>query len=407
MQQPTEIRRAVAEAVRVVRIPYARAFSGDSNVEEIARVGMASDTVVNRRVIRIRLTTHDNKRQAGGMTHPEEFAAAFGYLDLVGVTCRKGKFALAEQYVRHRAEGGGYFDTQRATLGLRMYALLEKHGDMVLPVLKALEESPSPGRMADEAVRIFRNTLALRYRQLNSPELPRNQAHHALREELARYLLEWDVEKSRNHPRPASAAKILEPKTRLAYPSRTYAYLAEIGAVADGSGHGRSLTSLGLALVAALKREALNHEDESAQLPPTFEAIHDGFSITWEKYVSIFAPPVAQGSFERVVQSALLPSNPPSGWREEELSLKDELPDVVAQVGDSLTRSARIDIVRLALFLGRLGSGRPIILDDSHELRSDPLKNGVSQILLDEPRRYMVGHSRSGQRLWSVALVRR
>jgi hypothetical protein len=406
---------AVSEVVRVVRIPYYHPFAGAATVAEVADVGLGSDTIVNRRVLQVRLRSRpgfisSKISQAAGsrnqISHWDEFAAAFGYLDSSGENYRRGKFSSVDRYLRERAGNGRYFDLKRARLAIHIYSLLERHGDFVLAVLRALGQPDTKSGYNQESIEVFKKALANREKQLANPKLPRNQAFHALEQELMRYMHEWALKEL--PPGTPQSSEPLDEKTPPSYPARTYAYLADIGAVVAQTSRDRALAELGQALANALKNEGFVLDDATSQIPPTFEAIHDAFSVTWDKYAAIFKPPVTQGTFERVVSQALMPMALPSTWKQHELELKDELPRIVEAVGDPLTNSARIDTVRLAAFASQLGCGQAIRLDGAASAAPEgPYTNAISEILLSDPRRYMVGHSRKGKRLWSVALLRR
>ena len=78
-------------------------------------------------------------------------------------------------------------------------------------------------------------------------------------------------------------------------------------------------------------------------------------------------------------------------------------------LGDSISATARVDDLRLAIFLYMAGKGRYIQFDDELDgWQSYGVNgNGITRIALKNPLDFRVGHARASNRVWSVSVVRK
>lgn len=346
--------------------------------------------------------------------HLDEFAASIGFLEQTGDNYIRGKFGLAAEFVHEMASSvrpGHLFNPARAFSGLIFYAFIERHGDLLLPALGAsLWHADDPGSAFRSLVRA---NLDKKARRLGASSLPRNAAFHRAAAEIERHRQEWgtetpDTRKSRTKPREP-----LDDKTLSGYFSRTVSNLEDLGFLErEIRGKRAELKPLGERLVAAFERQGLLRSEDRTEIPPSFETAHDAFAVTWERYSEIFAPPVSQGTIEQIVRESLLPGAAAPYWKVSAADL-DELKcvyhEAVPILAERLTGAARLDAVRLALFLYGLGTGHPVTLEDQ-ALRTpegDPNGNAAVEIALANPAQYLLGHARMGRRFWSVARARR
>jgi hypothetical protein len=144
-------------------------------------------------------------------------------------------------------------------------------------------------------------------------------------------------------------------------------------------------------------------------IDPSFESVHDVFGISSSKYLKTYDHGASVGVFEFAIAEAMNLSSNPIPWGEIELDLSCEIKGVIAAVGESISATARLDDVRLALFLYFLGRGKYILMDNA-SLDSGNLEvngNAVAEITVTRPKYFRVGHARSGTRIWSVSRLRR
>jgi hypothetical protein len=190
----------------------------------------------------------------------------------------------------------------------------------------------------------------------------------------------------------------LDDKTVEGYLGRTLAYLNNLDLAVPSA-----LSDKGNSLARTLEAEGFV-PDGDLGLSPSFEAIHDAFSIDFDRYRDTFTP-VTQGTFERLAAAASLPGRSLVDWHEVP-NIEAEYAFIVDALSESLSGSARLDAVRLAMFLYSTGLGVPGNLDGESapgELNSD----AAVVIARDNPRRFGLGHARSGRRFWSVTILRR
>jgi hypothetical protein len=454
---PPEVTRLGVEAVRIVSIPIASGFSSEdeqSNLMSVVRVGLGNDLVTKKRVVEIRLKgegvgkwecpklskghkgapIHAFRRgkelrysgfcqwpaeeKPGELcgrrlipldTHWHEFAEAFGFLESSRDNYIRGKFGLVANYLIEAAsDSNGYFGLDRAARALYLYALLERHGDFVLPVLAAFDKSSEIDKTwSARILDVFRSNLQLKLTMLDRSSLPRNQGFFTLKTRVEDALYRKFVDPP---PSEKSPKHELTKDTQYAYPVRTRTFLQDTGIFEEKRGVkvAYEFTELGHDLVSALNSEGMLTGAESRQIPPSFEAIHDAFSVTWQKYADSFTPAVSCQIFEQIIMRTVLPNSTPVYWKKYEGELAGLLPRIIRSVGNRIADGARIDTVRLALFLHQIGKGQPVLLDNQLENDgpANPNNHAVAELALKDPSRYMVGHARTGRRLWTVALLR-
>jgi hypothetical protein len=340
----------------------------------------------------------------------DEFAAAFGFLEESAGNYFAGKFGLVGSYVSAKREGHRYFDDERARTALLLYSLLEKHGDCVLPVLSIISQGNDLNETTFSEA-IARSVLAKAERWSGSA-LPRNQAFQFAETRYGEYVAEWAPDSARIASQPTRVRqrpiKPLEEKTKRGYLQRTVRYLTDLAVLARRAGSWQ-LTGSGNAMVSCGTSLGIALPSAIPELPPSLEVVHDAFSIDEARYDEIFQPRVDHGILERLVASFIFPETPVSVWRESERpsqNLIGEYQNVVSELSENLTGAARLDAVRLALYIFSIGIGSPMTLA-SEESAERLNENAAVQIGLSDPHRFMLGHARSGRRFWSVTLLRR
>lgn len=450
------------EAVRIVGIPYATAFTQDRDklsLASAASVGMGTNVIAKKRMVKMRLegenvgiwqcprlsNGHKGSRihelprdqaprspgyckisddaSPGGLcgrkltveeTHWHEMAEAFGFLEPQGDSYVVGKFGHVGRYVE--AVTSKPFQAQRARLALYLLTLLEHHADFVLPVLWTLNRPSTYGaNWSEEVLRIFRANLVLKLSSWSREHV--KQAHPAVH--LMRQVIETKLEAfgtADGSVRPIRPqlpkAKPLSDHVQSAYATRARTYLIDLGAIREVSSPKRSyeLTSFGMQLVAALQREGIMVTEETCHLPPSFEAIHDTLSISMDQYRNSFSPPVTNQIMESVIMKALLPDIEPVAWVRYKSELENLLPEIIQSVGNTINDGARIDTVRLGAFLLQLGKGMPILMEDPDANPADADRrirsNAIVDIAAAHPDRYLLGSARMGRRLWSIHYLR-
>jgi hypothetical protein len=452
-----DIRRLLPEIFRRVAIPYYGGFTTEQRVSfaNIVRIALGDDAIAKKATVRTRLTgpgigewvcprkeqpsrrpsassesrsalVHPKTYQEAGRcpvvdetgkicnmplrpqeTHWDEFAVAFGFLEDTDGSYIRGKYGLVSEFLTTTKSDTEYFDTQRALRALFLYTLLERHGDFLVPALQIARQNNQTA--SDQFLQEVRSSLQLKVDRAAGSGLPRNAAYHAMDEGLHRFSAEWNVASARTRGTGVSLAqrltKPLSEKTLSGYYGRTLSYLEEVGAL-ERRGSNKNiiaLTDLGARFWRSLGVIGLG-EAGTLEVPPSFETIHDAFSVDQEKYESTFRPPITQGRFERVIRSTLLPDRPTTPWRLSEDNFKRLYPEVVFALGERLSGAARLDVVRLALFTHSIGAARAVEFDDDER---DLNANLVVDIAREDPSHYLLGHARTGRRFWSVALVRR
>ena len=460
---PGEI-RLQREAVRIVSIPYSTAFLNDRassgrNLASATIHGMKKDPIVKKQTLKMRLEDDDFgvwycPRLSGGhkgtrihtgvkeksgyctesyeqnpdgkcgrkleveSTHWHELAEAFGFLESHGDSYAHGKFGSVARFLDHLL-----LDDQkqiwtpdcegRARRALYLATLLENHADFVLPVLwtttnPSLANSDLNKRVLD----IFRNNLKNKLNIYTGSNLPASQAVLRIRQMLQTKILEFThYEEDENKPdknKPKGANSI---KTQYSYVARTRTYLFSQRFFEDmGGNRGYKLTSDGERLVSALQQKGVMVSEETCHLSPSFEAIHDVFSFTMERYMGIFEPILNHQTIEDIIMRTLIPDTRPVSWKKYRGEIAALLPQVVSQVGNKLAPGAHVDTVRLALFLHQVGKGLPTILDDpegSVDVAQVGMRdNAIINVAAKEADRYVLGSARVGRRLWSINLLR-
>ena len=339
-------------------------------------------------------------------THWDEFAAAFGFLEESDDSYIRGKYGLVSAFLVNRSDTE-YFNQGQALKALFLYALLERHGDFVVPALQIAGQSDQ--KENDRFLEEVRLNLRLKLNRAAACGLPRNAAYHAMDVELQKYAAQWSLPFTTTRGPAASSprqlAKPLSEKTLSGYYDRTLSYLEEVKTL-ERRGSNKNiivLTEIGKRLLSGLEDVGIGRVEQT-EVPPSFETIHDAFSIERDKYDRLFTPPITQGAFERVIMSALLPDKPLIPWKRHEEDFKERYMEVVQHLGERLSSAARLDVVRLALFTYSIGKARAAQFDDSE---GDLNANLVVDIARQDPSRYILGHARTGRRFWSVAFIRR
>ena len=400
MPLPPEVRRLVPELFRRVSIPYYKGFSADN---QRALSGIVTIGLAGHRAARTKLVADRLKKAPDGGTHLDEFAVAFGFLEETTGNYVVGRYGLMGQYIEDAAARHRQFSSERAVRALLTLALLDRHGDCLLPLLAQVTTRDGSPAFAERV----RATLGAKALAWNKADLPRNAAYREGVRLYSEYLGEWAVPSPWRErtvaPRYTQKPTALSDKTVDGYLGRTAAYASDLKLV-DGSAPSLHLTAAGEALVAALDEEGLSPASNIG-LPPTFEAVHDAFSVDLPKYSAAFAP-LTQGGLERLVSSAVLPHKERVPW--------EEVPDIIAEYGqivsslsEALSASARLDSVRLGMFLYAIGRGVAPTLDNQSDGPFDLNDNAAVKLASGDARKYALGHARSGRRLWSVAVLRR
>jgi len=448
---PGEI-RLEREAVRMVSIPYVTAFSGegDSSVQNLASAtihGMKKDPIVNKRTLIMRLEgddfgvwycprlseghkgtrVHTGVKEKSGYctesydqnpdgkcgrklevekTHWHEMAEAFGFLESQGDSYVHGKFGSLAKYLD--SETWTSDCAKRAQKALYLTTLLENDSDFVLPVLWTLTNpSAADPDLNKRVLNIFRGVLKQRLNIFTGNDLPPGQAVLRIRQTLQAKIQEFT---HYDTPQPPKGALTLQ-KTQYGYAARARAYLSSLNMIEQmGSNKGYKLTSQGERLVSALQQKGIMVSEETCHLSPSFEAIHDVFSFTMERYLGIFAPAFHHQTIEDIVMGTLIPDSRPVPWSKYKGEIAALLPHLVGKAGNRLAAGAQVDTVRLALFLHQIGRGIPTILDDpSGSVPTDRVgirDHAVIDIASADADRYVLGSARVGKRLWSINLLR-
>jgi hypothetical protein len=463
-----EVERLLREAFRRVAIPYSGVFASlqADTVTRILRYGLADDAIARKTVVKSRLqgsalgkwvcprralpesptTAGRSKHSLGTLlhaepldrpglcpvldektgqpcntqlraqdTHLDELAAAFGFLEETRGGYIRGRFGLVAEYVQTLQTPGRYFDAERAMKALFLYTLLERHGDFVLPALLSTLETTVEDPNAAFTARVRQN-LNKKLRRLRDSDLPRSAAFHALLSVLTRHSSEWAVEtaalwpvNSRRSPSQLAHAGISD-KTLSSYLPRTISYLADLGYAQRQAGPASRvyLTTSGERLIGAVESGMQIRLSDATELPPSFEAVHDAFSLDWARYLRVFTPAVTQARLEATVTAAILPDRPVVSWKRDEVDLQYVYRGIVEKLGTRLSNAARIDVVRLALFIRSIGTGVPLrMIGDDPASEGDPNDNAAVRIPLGDPKHYLLGHARTGRRFWTVALLRK
>lgn len=207
------------------------------------------------------------------------------------------------------------------------------------------------------------------------------------------------------------------PKQRIVSPDRRPQYHHERRTVGFGcdtgcprSENSYELSSLGKLLVSTLQQEGIMISEDTCHLPPSFEAIHDVFSISFDRYQAIFTPSVMQQTIERIIMGTILPEMHPVLWTKYRGEIAGLLPAVVKTVGNKINEGARIDTVRLAIFLHQIAKGIPTIMenpdDDVANAEFGLRNNAVIDLAAEDTNRFILGSARVGRRLWSINHLR-
>ncbi len=404
-QLAPESKRLLPEVFRRVAVPYSGAFSASSRsaLSEIVTTALAGAPASPKHAVATRLNRMDGMQERGRRldSHLDEFAVAFGFLEDAGTTYIPGKFALAMHFVGHAHGTAPFVNKGRAERAVWLYALLERHGDCLMPFLAL-----AAAGQANTETFIARIQESIRFkldRLLKSP-LPRNASFHEAIYMLNRMAVAWGSEESPRGARRRSSGTALDVKTLGGYLSRTAAYAQGTGLTnKDGSN-----SDAGAKLLSHWTSET--SAAPVVEIPPSGEAIHDAFALDPARYASVFRPPVSAGVIESLVYSIVLPDRHPERWQREELGAV--LTQAVEALGEPLSNSARIDSVRLALFAHAVAVGRPVQLDNDVPFSSDVEEpdynaNAVVQLGLSNPKLFHLGHARTGRRFWSITLLRR
>ena len=403
-QLTPDTKRLLPEVFRRVAVPYSGAFSasGRSALSHIVSTALGGAPAAPKHAVTIRLAAiegHPTGRRSQE-SHLDEFAVAFGFLEDAGTTFIPGKFALAMHFLHHAPSSGGHVNIERGERAIWLYALLERHGDCLLPFLEL-----SSGGEANVVpfIRRIQDALNFKIQRLKTSQLPRNASFHEALSALTRMAVAWGAAPAQARPslrRPKGGK--LDTNTLAGYLSRTRAYAAGTELI-DGAG--RNSTGADLLLREwRVKGSGL----DVLEIPPSAEAIHDAFSIDPLRYAAVFRPPVSAGVFESLIYSLVLPARDAQPWEDAEMA--GILAAAVETLAEPLSNSARVDSVRLALFAYFAAVGRPIRLDSQQTAEgvdTDYNANAVVQLGLSNPRLFHLGHARTGRRFWSITLLRR
>jgi hypothetical protein len=406
---PPEVARLVPELFRRVAIPYFEGFSGDrqSALADIVDVGLGGNRIARKQAVELRLKKYLEirlGRQLKDAPHLDEFAVAFGYLEAASGNYFAGRYGLVGRYLEGVPARERRFSLERARLGLLVYSLLDRHGDCVLPALS------TAGMVRKSAFDRFyagvQEVLRGKATAWRGADFPRNAAYREGSRLYTEYLMQWAVPSpwpavshSAGYPKKVDAHEL---KTIDGYLGRTYAYLQDLGFITLAK-TGATLTSRGDVLVSALAEEGFAPSDDYG-LSPSFEAIHDGFSVEYAKYANVFRP-LCAATMERLIAATAQPGRDLIPWADVP-ELRSEYPNIVGALSESLSASARLDSVRLAMFLYSLGLGTPAVLDESASADRHLNTGAEVAIALESPKAFGLGHARSGRRFWSVTQLR-
>lgn len=395
-----EVRRLVPELFRRVGIPVYRGFSSSKQraLADIVRVGLGDHRAARKQIVVERLKAYPD-----GGEHLDEFAAEFGFLEDMSGNYVIGRYGQMGDYIEDAARRHRQFNSDRASRALMIYVLIERHGDCLVPLLAQVDAAED----REGFVARVRDTLTTKANAWFESDLPRNAAFREGWRLYEEYLTEWDTPR----PRPSRAlsgsygkkAKPLAPKTLDGYWGRTAAYAGDLDLV-RGSGASLMLTPAGHTIAQSLQAIGLG-PSANRGISPSFEAIHDAFSVDYSRYESNFRP-VTHGTLETITGAAVLPGKAPIPWRELP-DINSEYSSIVTALNEPLSGSARLDAVRLAMFLYGIGRGVVPTLDDNENGKGELNANAPAQLAAADPHRYALGHARSGRRLWSVAILRR
>ena len=393
-----ETRRLLPEVFRRVAVPYAGAFSTNSRatLADVVAVALGPRQVAPKHTVRHRLSVREGSPASD--SHLHEFATAFGFLEESGSNYIPGKYALVTHYIRHGGQTHPYYERDRAESAVWLYALLERHGDCLIPFMHLMRQNLS--HASGEFVDLVRKSLTLKLVRLRDSSLPRNASFHEAVSALVRYSTAWGVPTKR--PSSVRPAERLDEKTLQGYFGRTATYASDNGLVIRS--RETRVSDKGERLMVAW--DAFTTAGSTTfEIPPSVEAVHDAFSIEWSKYRETFFPAISAGAMEHLVSEVVLPDALPVPWSTQDL--EEEYARVVAAIGDSISGAARVDALRLAIWAHGIALGRRYVLDSEQpDDEFDPNANAAVQIGLANPRRYHLGHARSGRRFWSVTLLR-
>ena len=191
--QSVEARRLIPELFRRVAITLPSAFAPDSlqALATVVPVGLGEAQIASKQAVKSRLGLRAGT--PGGRpakTHTHELAVAFGFLEEIGNNYIAGRYGLVAQLIDHPDWPANYFDRERAKRALWLYALIERHGDMTLPVLGLASDD----QLADGPfVSVIKRHLVLKAQRWATGDLPRSAAHHAGAAALAKYGSDWGV----------------------------------------------------------------------------------------------------------------------------------------------------------------------------------------------------------------------
>lgn len=405
MPLPPEVIRLAPELFRRVGIPYYQGFSPNSQraLSDIVEIGLGNARIVRKQAVDTRL-----RKALDGASHLDEFAAAFGFLEEAAGNYFAGRFGLVGRYLTDVASRRRQFNIERARLGLLSYALLDRHGDCVLPFLATVGVPRE--RAIEEFKERVRTVLLQKARAWQAADLPRNAAHREGVRLYIEYALQWGVEAPwpvRSHGFGAYRKKptALDDKTLEGYFGRTQAYMHDLGLVGSQSrGAPLQLTSRGREQTRALAAEGFDPADDRG-LSPSFEAIHDAFSIDFARYQAVFRP-LTHATLERLAVASAFPGRGLTDWSNVP-DIVNEYGSIVGALSESLSGSARLDAVRLAMFLYSLGVGVPAALAPRDETEHGLNDNAAIDLAVRDPKHFGLGHARSGRRFWSVSVLRR
>lgn len=424
-----QVQRLLPEVFRAVGTALAPGFdSGDDKTSlslvDITRVCLGPAPAVAVGMAKLRLVAHSGVKKALikkqiDSEHRDELALSFGFLERSGENYVRGIFGMIPLVFDALESKDNLFDRQRAIRGLLLLSLLARNGDAVVAVVSSLMRNEGT-KQSTAAIRMLENGIPRRYSALKASQLPAGIARLEVERHLHDLVLRWQP-KQRRSPEDSNPAEDPPPSRQLlkeptrplsdsarnGYYSRTVTYLEDLG-LCQRQPEEAILTASGLRLAKALALCGyVNLDSDKVALPPSYEAVHDAFSVSWGAYTTLGEPPNTRGMLENIVQSTVLNSSAPVPWRTRQSELKDFFHTIVTASAEINSRTARIDTIRCAMFLYCLGRGEAVMLDEDNWGRDRDLNaNAPVEFALRDPGRYSVGRGAAGRRFWSITLQR-
>ena len=409
------------EIVRAMKITLSRALDNSADdpkrwVQKVAAAAMGSDKIADlRRVdLRIRALIKETEYKLGsdGRIHDHEAAVEWGFLERMRSQYVAGRYLSISNSFEDLTAEAPRLVFSRAIEGLYLHSLLERNSDTILPALKLIHDYGEVDQAQFEEC-ISQNSQHKQLSVSNANFRP-STSLHIYKTKLNEWSINWANAPNRASKvfRPnANVPEQFESKTRAGYRQRAVRILGELGYKEEVNGRPR-LTETGTRLYAALSDQGWIREGKNefrSTIDPSAETVTDALSITIETYSNTYSHSSRAGMFEEVIAKTLIPEAIPEPWQENELAIACLMRGAIRMLGDSISATARIDDLRLAIFLYMIGKDKYIQFDDEQKgwQNYDVNRNGIARIALKNPLDFRVGHARASNRIWSVSLVRK